>query len=391
MCIPTGFICDIIGRKKTLLLLFAPFTVGWILIIFSKHVLMLYFGRLFTGAASGACCIAAPIYTSEIAHKSVRGTLGSYFQLMVTVGIFFAYILGKYLSPINFTIVCGSLPFIFLLTFSFQPESPVFLLKRGMYDKAKEALIILRGEGYKIDSELNEIEGYLKESTQATISLTETFKQGAVIKAFVISCSLMFFQQFSGINAIILYTTNIFETSGVDLDPHDAAILVGFFQVITTFVTAAIIDRLGRRILLFISALFVTITMFVLGAFFTLKNRTDVGESVITKLEFVPVSALCIFIIAYSIGLGPIPWVISSEIFPTEIKSITSSTAGTCNWFLAFILTRFFLQVSNYIGQDSTFYIFGSASMIGIFFVYIFVPETKGKSIIEIQAILNNN
>ncbi|CAG9861903.1 unnamed protein product [Phyllotreta striolata] len=391
MCIPTGFICDIIGRKKTLLLLFVPFTVGWLLIIFAHHVLMLYFGRLLTGAAAGACCIAAPVYTSEIAHKTLRGTLGSYFQLMVTIGIFLAYITGKYLSPIHFTIWCASLPFVFVVTFAFQPESPVFLLKRGLYDDAKKTLITLRGERYKIDAELNEIEGYLKESIQATVSLTETFKQTHVVKAFVISCSLMFFQQFSGINAIILYTTDVFKTSGVKLDPHDAAILVGFFQAVTTFVSASVIDRLGRRILLFVSALFITITMFLLGAFFTLKNRTEVDESVIAKLGFLPVGALCVFIIAYSIGLGPIPWVVSSEIFPTEIKSILSSTAGTVNWFLAFILTRFYLQVSNYIGQDSTFYIFASASMIGIFFVYIFVPETKNKSIVEIQAMLSSN
>ncbi|XP_028143798.2 facilitated trehalose transporter Tret1-2 homolog [Diabrotica virgifera virgifera] len=391
MCIPTGFICDIIGRKKTLLLLCVPYTIGWLLIIFANNVLMLYFGRLITGTAAGACCIAAPLYTSEIAHKTLRGTLSSYFQLMVTVGIFLGYLLGKYLNALYFTIWCACVPFVFVVFFVFQPESPVYLLKRGLFNDAKGVLTILRGSEYKVDEELNEIEGYLKESSQTTISLTETFKQGSVIKAFIISASLMFFQQFSGVNAVILYTTDIFKTSGVHLDPKSASVMVGLFQVLATFAASLVIDKLGRRILLFISALFVTVNLFLLAIFFTLKDRTDISDNIIEKLGFIPVGALCLFIIAYSLGLGPIPWVISSEIFPTEIKSVTSSTAGTVNWFLAFILTRFYLQISNYIGQDSTFYIFGSASMIGIFFVYIFVPETKGKNILEIQAALNNN
>lgn len=390
MCIPTGFICDLLGRKKTLLLLFIPFTIGWLLIIFASNVLMLYFGRLITGTAAGACCVAAPLYTSEIAHKSLRGTLSSYFQLMVTVGIFLAYLVGKYLTPVYFTIWCTSVPFIFVVCFAIQPESPVYLIKRGKYEEAKQALIILRGRHYTIDTELVEIEGFLKANTQITVSLTQTLRQRSVIKSFVISSSLMFFQQFCGINTIILYTTEIFKASRVHLDANTASIIVGLFQVVATFVASLVIDKLGRRILLFVSSLFVTISIFFLGVYFSLKNRSGIDEDVLGKLGFLPVSALCVFMVAYSLGLGPIPWVISSEIFPTEIKSIASSTAGTFNWFLAFVLTRFYLQICDYIGQDSTFYIFGFASMIGIFFVYIFVPETKGKTVSEIQAELSN-
>nr|XP_023013560.1 facilitated trehalose transporter Tret1-like isoform X1 [Leptinotarsa decemlineata] len=389
MCIPTGFICDIIGRKKTLLSLFIPFSVGWLLLIFADNVLMLYFGRLITGLAAGACCIAAPLYTSEIAHKSLRGTLGSFFQLMVTIGILLAYIFGKFLNPIHFTIWCACIPFIFVILFVFQPESPIFLLKIGRYNEARSALSKLRGPTYKIDTEINEIEGFLKESTQTAVSLYETFTQKSVVKALVVTSSLMFFQQFSGVNAVILYTSEIFKSSGVNVDPKTASIIVGAFQAVATFAASLVVDRLGRRILLFVSTLFVTITTFLLAVYFTLKYRVDVDETILGKVWFLPVGALCIFMVAFSLGLGPIPWVISSELFPTEIKSITSSSAGTINWFLAFILTTFFLQISDLIGQDGSFYIFSFASLIGVFFVYIFVPETKGKSFSEIQLALS--
>lgn len=390
MCIPTGFICDLIGRKKTLLTLFIPFTCGWLLIIFAKNVLMLYFGRLITGMAAGACCIAAPLYTIEIAHKSLRGTLGSYFQLMVTVGIFIAYLFGKLLSPIHFTILCATMPIIFIILFMFQPESPTYLLKRGFYDQAKLALFKLRGDHYNVDEELNEIEGFIKETAQTSVSLMRTFKQQHIIKAFFIALALMFFQQFSGINAVVLYTSDIFKTSGVHLDPKVASIIVGAFQVVATFFSSLVIDKLGRKFLLVISSLFITITTLLLGMYFTLKTRTNLNPDMLEELGFLPVGALCVFIIAYSLGLGPIPWVISGEIFPMEIKSIMSSTAGTLNWFLAFLLTKFYLQICDIIGEDSTFYVFCFCSSLGLLFSYFILPETKGKSVAEIQAILKS-
>lgn len=390
MCIPTGFICDLIGRKKTLLSLFIPFTIGWLLIIFANNVLMIYFGRLITGLASGACCIAAPLYTSEIAHKSLRGTLGSYFQLMVTTGIFFAYLFGKYLTPIQFTIWCACIPIIFVILFVFQPESPAYLLKVKKDVEAKQALSKLRGPQYNIVAELIEIEGSLKENSQTTISLRETFKQISVLKALLISIVLMFLQQFSGINTIILYTTEIFKASGINLDPKDASILIGAVQVVATFVSSLVVDKLGRRILLLISSIFISITTLILGIYFTLKYRTSISSDVIEELGFLPVSALSVFMIAYSLGLGPLAWVISSEIFPTEIKSISTSTAGTVNWFLAFLLTKFYLQTIAVIGQDTVFYIFCWFSIVGVLFIYFLVPETKGKTITEIQLELRN-
>lgn len=238
ICIPAGFLCDLIGRKKTLLLLIVPFTIGWLLILFAKNVLMLYFGRLITGLAAGACCIAAPLYTSEIAHKTLRGTLASYFQLMVTVGILLAYLIGKYLTALQFTVWCTCLPFVFVILFIIQPESPTYLIKKGLYDQAKLSLIKLRGQLYNVESELNETEACLKESSRNTVTLQATIRRKTVRKAFIITFALYFFQQFSGVNVIIFYTTDIFKMSGTKLNPQTAAILVGVFQVVTTFISS---------------------------------------------------------------------------------------------------------------------------------------------------------
>ncbi|XP_018573957.1 facilitated trehalose transporter Tret1-like [Anoplophora glabripennis] len=390
ICIPAGFLCDLIGRKKTLLLLIFPFTIGWLLILLAKNVLMLYFGRLITGLAAGACCIAAPLYTSEIAHKTLRGTLASYFQLMVTVGILLAYLIGKYLTALQFTIWCACLPFGFVILFMIQPESPTYLIKKGFYDEAKSSLVKLRGQLYNVDSEFNETEACLKESSRSTISLRETIRKKTVIKAFIITFALYFFQQFSGVNVIIFYTTDIFKASGTKLDPQTAAILVGVFQVITTFISSLTIDKLGRRILLLTSALLISVSTLLLAVYFTVKYRAHVDSNILAEWSFLPVTSVSIFIIAYSLGLGPIPWVIAVEVFPTEIQSITSSIGGTFNWFLAFVLTKSYLSIADVIGQDSTFYIFSFLSLAGVIFIYFVLPETKGKTNIEIQTALEN-
>ncbi|KYB25889.1 facilitated trehalose transporter Tret1 [Tribolium castaneum] len=386
MCIPTGFLCDLLGRKKTLLLLIAPFAVGWSLIIFAKSIIMLYLGRLITGMAAGASCVAAPLYTSEIAQKEIRGTLGSYFQLMVTVGIFLAYLSGKYLTSMPYTIFCACLPVVFVVLFAFQPETPAFCLRRGRYDDALKALVKLRGPCEGNESELAEIEGSLKESLESSVSFSQTFRKKANVKALVIAFALMFFQQFSGINAVILYTSDIFASAGSNLDANTAAIIVGAFQVVATFVSSLVIDKLGRKILLFTSAVVMALSSLVLAIYFTLKCRTSIDGDILHELGFIPIVSLCLFVVVFSIGLGPIPWMISSEIFTPEIKSIASSSAGTFNWFLAFLVTKFYLQVNERVGQDSTFYAFAVLSLLGGAFVYFVIPETKGKTVEQVQA-----
>ncbi|CAH0546459.1 unnamed protein product [Brassicogethes aeneus] len=389
MCIPMGVICDFMGRKKSLLFLVLPFTVGWALILFSKNILMLYFGRLFCGMAVGGTCVAAPLYTGEIAHKNLRGSLGSYFQLMVTVGILFAYVLGKFLTVKAFTIACACLPFIFVVLFVFQPESPVYLIKLGLYDAAESAMVRLRGTP-GVQYELLELEETVKESTNSQVSMCRLLKRKSSLVAIVISFALMFFQQFCGINTIILYVSKIFETSGVKMDSKTASIIVAIVLALSTFIASLVIEKLGRKFLLILSSSVLIISNLTIAVYFTLKDRNHIDEKTLSHFGFIPVSAVCVFVAVFSLGLGPIPWMISSEIFVPEIKSVVSSVAGTLNWFMAFLITKFFLQINQQVGMDSTFYFFSVMSALGAIFIYKVVPETKGKTIMEIQYELDS-
>lgn len=389
MCIPTGFICDFIGRRLSLLLLIIPFSVGWSLLIWASSLHMLYIGRFICGLAVGACCIASPLYTSEIAQKEIRGALGSYFQLMVTIGILYAYLAGKYLSNTHYTISCAIVPIIFFILFVFQPETPLFYLKKGKFDKAKASLTRLRGKKFNVDAELNDLDTALKDAAFSNATLCYTLKKKATQRAFVISIGLMFFQQLSGINAIVFYTRDIFQQSGIKIDAQSATIIVGGVQVLATFISTLVVDSLGRKCLLFSSGFIMGISSAMLGVYFTIKDRHLIDDGhIMNELGYLPLVSVCVYVVVFSLGFGPIPWMISSEIYISEIKGVASSIAGSFNWFLAFLVTKFYLDLQNAIGTDITFYLFAVISLISAIFVYFVVPETKGKTLDEIQDLL---
>lgn len=390
-CIPIAIFCDFVGRKLAMLLLVIPFMLGWLLIIFATSVEMIYAGRFITGFSGGAFCVSAPLYTSEIAETPIRGALGSYFQLLLTVGILLAYFIAYFTSVIPYTIICAIFPLIFGFAFFFQPETPVYNLKKGNETAAREALRKLRGDYYDIESEIKEIKHLLAETERTKVSFIESFKTIQAKKASMIVFGLMFFQQLSGINAVIFYTSEIFDSAGSSLQPQIATIIIGVLQVIATFVSSLIIDKFGRRILLLGSDIFMVISGAILGLFFSLKERELIDKETVETLGFIPILALSVFIIVFSLGYGPIPWMIASEISPTETKSALSSAAGTFNWFLAFIVTKFYGDIKTATGGDVTFYIFSVISVLGTLFVIIFVPETKGKSLEQIQKELSGN
>lgn len=389
ICFPIALICDWIGRKLAMLLLVIPFTLGWLLIIFSQNVEMIYAGRFILGLSGGAFCVSAPMYTSEIAQKEIRGGLGSYFQLLLTCGILFANIIAYVADALVYSIICACIPIVFGVVFFLQPETPVYSAKKGKDKAASKALVKLRGKSYDVEGELQEIKSELQKQKDEHMPFMQSFKKRATKKALMITFGLMFFQQMSGINAVIYYTSNIFAAAKVTIEPEIATIMVGAFQVVATFVSSLIVDKLGRRILLLGSDFLMALSTLLLGIYFSLQDRNLADKDTLSDIGFLPVLALCVFIVVFSLGFGPIPWMIAAEVCPPEVKSVLSSAGGTFNWGLAFLVTKFYSSLKEAIGGDSTFYIFTGFSLLGTVFVYFIVPETKGKSLSDIQRELN--
>lgn len=384
MCLLVGTVVDLIGRKRTMLALIIPFTVGWALVIWAQNVYMLYVGRFLLGIAGGAFFVAAPIYIGEIAEKDIRGTLCSFFQLMVTVGILFAYAIGYFMNVFTFSIVCAVIPLVFGLIFVFMPESPHYWVLKNETDNAIKTLKWLRGDNYNYNDELEELYADNAEIKSNNMNAFDLLTTTATMRALLITLGLMFFLQMSGINAVIFYTGFIFEKAETGIDGALAACIVGIMQVIATFTASMVVDRLGRRILLLTSASIMCICNVLLGVYFYLLEHHKAEN-----IGWLPILSLCLYVIAYSLGFGPIPWVLIGELFVTEIKGLASSVSGSTAWLLAFLVTKSFTNVRDAIGLGETFSLFAIFSLSGMFFVWFIVPETKGKSFAEIQKSLS--
>jgi len=179
----------------------------------------------------------------------------------------------------------------------------------------------------------------------------------------------------------------LFQAAGSDIDAFTATIIVGAMQVVFTFISTLVVDRLGRRLLLLISDGVMAICTLLLGVYFYLQSKGDDTSS----LGWLPLTSVCLFIIVFSLGYGPIPWMMVGELFAPHIKGFASSLSCVLNWILAFIVTKFYSDLVSAFSIQATFWIFAVISAIGTVFVFFVVPETKGKTLDEIQRELGGS
>lgn len=386
-CLMIGMIMDIVGRKTTMLLLIIPFSIGWALIIWPASVINLYIGRFSVGFAGGAFFVVAPAYIGEIATQDIRGTLGSYLQLMVTAGILFVYVTGHFFELHTYNVICAILPLLFGAIFVWMPETPYFYVMKNRVESAEISLKWLRGEEYNYSDELIEIQIENELITRNRVGFLTALNKPATKRGLMICLLLLLFTQLSGINAVIFYTSFIFDAANTGIESSLATIIVGVMQVVATFIASLMVDSLGRRFLLVTSAFVMCICNIGLGTYFYLQTH---NSDVIHRLNWLPICSLCVYIIAFALGLGPVPWVLVGEIFTTEVKAITSSLSGSTSWLVAFLVTKFFSNIRDLIGIGQTFFIFAVFAAICTVFVLVFIPETKGKSFNEIQRSLQS-
>nr|XP_048679433.1 solute carrier family 2, facilitated glucose transporter member 8 isoform X2 [Caretta caretta] len=347
-----GCMVDKLGRKLSLMLCSIPYVSGFTMIISAQNVWMLYIGRILTGLASGITSLVVPVYISEISHSKIRGTLGSCVQLMVVTGILGAYVAGMVLGWRWLAVLCSFPPCIMLVFMSFMPETPRFLLNQKKHSEAMAALQFLRGSKVDHEWECRQIETSAEE--QHGLRIAE-FKNPAIYKPFLIGVALMFFQQVTGINAIMFYAETIFEEANFK-DSRMASVVVGSIQVFFTAVAALIIDKTGRKVLLSISGVIMAISTAAFGLYckvvlpnprnssqpdlLTTPNSVSAGAE--NNLAWLAVVSLGLFITGFALGWGPIPWLVMSEIFPLKARGISSGACVLTNWFMAFLITKEF-------------------------------------------------
>ncbi|XP_024081481.1 facilitated trehalose transporter Tret1-like isoform X2 [Cimex lectularius] len=377
-----GPIANIIGQKLAILSTGLPLALSWLLIFTARSVTWLFIARFVAGIGLGAACALVPTYISEIAEKSVRGVFGTAFQLSLVFGIVYAYVTGAVLCYNNLSIACGILPLLFFLAFSQAPESPMYLLRRNKKIQAEKSLRTLRGNKYNVSKELSDIEKEIVNQEKTKVSFFQAVFNRTSVRALTICLGLMVFQQISGINIVTFYSASIFKDAGSSLKPEYATIIVGVAQLVATIPSSLLVDKAGRKMLLQLSSLVMAISLWALGFYFLMKDR---GNDV-SSYSWIPLMSVVVYIIFFSVGFGPIPWIMTAEIFPQEIKAVGCGLAVVVNWTMVFAVTKLFQPLLFYIGTAYTFWLFGSATFVGLAFVFFLVIETKGKSLGQIQT-----
>ncbi|XP_017467593.1 PREDICTED: facilitated trehalose transporter Tret1-2 homolog isoform X2 [Rhagoletis zephyria] len=382
--LPTGYIADAIGRRYTALIMDVPFIVAWLAIIFAKSPGMLYFGRFVIGISTGSFCVVTPMYISEIAETSIRGTLGTLFQLLLTFGILLVYLIGAVVSWTTLSVLCLMVPIALFIGMLILPETPTYLLKKGRRGDAALSLKWLWGRYCDSRSAIQMIQADLDQAG-SDASFIDLFRNRAAFQGLIISMLLMFFQQFSGINAVIFYTVPIFQSAGSTLDPSICSIIVAFVLVVMTLASSFLIERAGRKVLLLFSSSLMTVCLVILGIYFQMKD----GGKDVSGIGWMPLLCVVIFMIVFSVGYGPIPWLMMGELFLPDVKATAVALTVMANWFSVFMVTKCFGSMVTAWGSDMTFWFFAFCMLVATLYVAFMVLETKGRSSSQIQMWLS--
>uniref|UniRef100_W4VSE3 Putative sugar transporter n=1 Tax=Phaedon cochleariae TaxID=80249 RepID=W4VSE3_PHACE len=383
-----GYLADAIGRKKTLLIGATPFILAYVLNIIATNVYYFFLSRFLCGLGVGIVFTSIPMYVGEIADDEVRGSLGAFMQLFIVIGLLFSYVFGPYLTVKIFNVVLLVPPVAFVLLFLFfVPESPYYLIQTDKTEEAEQALMKLRGSGRNVvQKEAELIRQQVEVDQRNKGGFLDIFKTRGLKMALMLSLGLVACQQLSGINIILFFAQDVFTAAGVSLAPEICTIIIGVVQILASGATPMLVEKWGKRFLLMLSGIGMGLSQGVMAYFFHLKD--DKMED-ISNIGWVPIVGLVVFIVAYCLGFGPLPWAVMGELFPGNIKSAASSATASGCWVLGFIVTRYFGNLTDLIGRSGSFGVFTGFCFIAALFVYKLLPETSGKSLQEIQDILN--
>ncbi|XP_044749221.1 facilitated trehalose transporter Tret1-like isoform X2 [Coccinella septempunctata] len=362
--LPYGYLCSKYGRKYTLLSLGVIHIIAFMLFT-TESVIGFYVGRFLSGVASSVGFIIFPMYISEICKDGDRGALLVSRQIFAGCGTVIAYVAGNYLSIFWFNYVICIFPLCFLISFLFLAvESPYFYVTNQRLDNAREVYIELTSQP-EPDEEIEEMQRAL-EIVDAE-SIAELITQKHILKSILIVFALFIFQQLTGYMAFATYTEIIVKSK-------HATIFIGVVVLLGSSFTTFFIDRFGRKMHLYASVVGVIFVNLALAIYYV---QPEPGY-------WTPVVCITLFFLMYNLGLAFIPQIICAEILPQRIKFGVATIAGVFGWGVAFLITRYFLEL------DHVYMVlaFAICSLVQLVIIFKYVPETNGQSFRVIQGLL---
>ena len=387
--VASGWLADRISRRRTKLISGVVYVVGALGSAFAVNVPMLIGFRFLLGLAVGTASFVSPMYISELAPPRARGGLTSFNQLAVTIGIAVSYLVdfafhdvaGNWRWMLGVAAVPGAALAIGMLT---VPYSPRWLVQQGRTDQARRVLTRLR-EGdpnADVDAEVDDIQRSSKQTHGPRLSTLTTSRMRPLLW---LGIGLALAQQFVGVNTVIYYAPKILSATGLGAGGAiGQTVFVGVTNVVFTVVAILLLDRVGRRGLLLTGTAGLLVGLVVMAVFFGSHGLQQ-------QAPWLALVALLVYIASFAIGLGPVFWLMISEIFPLRARSVAMSACTVANWAANFVVSLTFLSLTEWISRSGTFTLYAVISLAALALFWWRVPETKGRSLEEIQRELTTD
>lgn len=381
------WIMDSIGRKNAMLLVSIPYIIAWILVMFAESIYVLYLSRFAIGLADAALFTVLPTYVSEIATPSVRGSWGNTPTIMISVGLIVVNTVGGYFDIKTTAYILVWVQVLFTVTFWCMPETPYYLLMKGRNEEAEATLRKLRRKK-NVEDEFKQLSSDVSRQTSESGKLSDLFTNSTNRKALCAGAFIRAAQQFSGISAFNTFTAFIFQQSGSEMSRTVSSIIFSTILLVMSIISAFFMNKLGRKWAMIISCGGSSIVLVPTAIYFYLQHYSSLDVS---QFSFVPLIALLLYLVFYSIGMALVPSLIIGELFSTSIKAkgITVLNIGFCI-FEAVSLKLFHILVDS-IGIYSPFILFSMCCIVSCAASFYLVPETKGKTLEEIQQSLKKD
>lgn len=375
-----SFCSDRFGRKKCIIALSVLSTISWAIKLTLPDTTPLICARVFGGLSAGGSLVVIPVYIKEISEDCWRGNLGSLVMTLCKLGVVVVYVMGSVASYYVNQSVYLAIAVSHAIVFKFMPESPVFLVRRGLEKQATETIAWLRNLRQTDKQITDEIARYKREEQTLlelpTVTIATVVRDRQAFSALRMVLTLMAVQTLSGSFALMNYASDVFTRAGTEWSPNTLAIIVGSIQLGGSFLTTMTIEKFGRKIPLATSSFLVGICMSVLATYFLLENELP---------TWLPVIAVCVCIFSYAAGLAPVPFVVMAEVFTFQLRAKLAGVSMVLSFLCSSTTVLFYTPIANLFGPYAVFYTFSLVGILGGFYVVFYVPETSGKSLEEIQ------
>jgi sugar porter (SP) family MFS transporter len=404
-----GKTSDWIGRRNTIVLAAGIFFAGALLMGFSPNYAFLMVGRFVAGIGVGYALMIAPVYTAEVSPASSRGFLTSFPEVFINAGILLGYISNYAFSKLlprhlgwRFMLGIGAVPSIFLaIGVLAMPESPRWLVMQGRLGDARK--VLNKTSDYPEEAQLRladikEAAGIPENCTDDVVEVPKRSKDDAVWRELIVhptpavrhiliaAIGIHFFQQSSGIDAVVLYSPRIFDKAGItdETDVLLATVGVGFTKTIFILVATFFLDKVGRRPLLLTSVAGMIASLMLIGLGLTIIDHSD--HKLIWAIAL-SIAGVLSFVAFFSIGMGPITWVYSSEIFPLRLRAQGCSMAVAVNRVTSGVISMTFISLYKAITIGGVFFLFSGVASVAFIFFYTLLPETQGRNLEEVETL----